>query len=230
MSSSSIPCEVLTREQSCVKLNNIQAARKLLDTMYTTLDADKVATIVAEHGPAHPERTSAPLNFLFTVKMVLGENLVNPDGSSRAKLDPFLILSDTRGDRVAKTRTLYETNDPRWDETIDISVRGDLWVKATVYSRNLVDRHDIAGLGYLHLNPSDFGDFLTRDVWLTLEDEHENALEGRLLLRVSMEGEKDDIQFYFGKAFRSLKRAENDMTRTMVDKVHPLVPLVCSEN
>jgi hypothetical protein len=34
-----------------------------------------------------------------------------------------------------------------------------------------------------------------------------------------MEGEKDDIQFYFGRAFRALKRAENDMTRKIVDTV-----------
>jgi hypothetical protein len=43
--------------------------------------------------------------------------------------------------------------------------------------------------------------------------------QGRLLLRVSMEGEKDDIQFYFGRAFRALKRSENDMTRRIVETV-----------
>ena len=32
--------------------------------------------------------------------------------------------------------------------------------------------------------------------------------QGRILLRISMEGEKDDLQFYFGHAFRSLKSAE----------------------
>src|SRR5579859_5987047 len=36
-----------------------------------------------------------------------------------------------------------------------------------------------------------------------------------------MEGEKDDIQFYFGRAFRALKRAEGDMTRKIVDTVTP---------
>jgi rubrerythrin len=45
--------------------------------------------------------------------------------------------------------------------------------------------------------------------------------QGRLLLRVSMEGEKDDIQFYFGRAFRALKRGENDMTRRIVETVGP---------
>jgi rubrerythrin len=47
--------------------------------------------------------------------------------------------------------------------------------------------------------------------------------QGRLLLRVSMEGEKDDIQFYFGRAFRALKRAENDMTRRIVETVVPVL-------
>src|SRR5262249_8086983 len=49
--------------------------------------------------------------------------------------------------------------------------------------------------------------------WLDLDT------QGRLLLRVSMEGESDDIQFYFGKAFRTLKRCERDMTRKITDKV-----------
>jgi hypothetical protein len=38
-----------------------------------------------------------------------------------------------------------------------------------------------------------------------------------------MEGERDDIQFHFGRAFRWLKRTESDMVRTFVDKVS----LVC---
>lgn len=38
-----------------------------------------------------------------------------------------------------------------------------------------------------------------------------------------MEGEKDDIQFYFGRAFRALKRAESDMTRKIVDTVLQLL-------
>ena len=52
-----------------------------------------------------------------------------------------------------------------------------------------------------------------QDLWLDLDT------QGKLLLRVSMEGEKDDIQFYFGRGFRALKRAENDMTRKIVDTV-----------
>jgi len=34
--------------------------------------------------------------------------------------------------------------------------------------------------------------------------------QGRILVQISIE-EKEDIQFYFGRAFRSLKRAEADI-------------------
>lgn len=192
--------------------------------MYNTLDADKVSRIVELNTPPPPP-SAAPTQprFLFTVKIVHCENLSPPSGNSRSKkLDPFLILSDPAGYRVAKTRTLYETNDPRWDETLDVSVKGDLWLRATVYHRNLVDHHDHVGCAYIHLDPKKFSDFLAKDVWFRLEDQNRQPLDARLLLRISMEGEKDDIRFYFGRAFRSLKRAEGDMVRTMVDKVRLL--------
>ncbi|BGP51587.1 hypothetical protein JCM10450v2_007535 [Rhodotorula kratochvilovae] len=209
---------------SCIKLNNIQAARQLLDTMYNTLDADKVSRIVEINTPPPaPDADTTPPRYLFTVKIVLCENLSPPSGNTRKKLDPFLILSDPAGYRVAKTRTLYETNDPRWDETLDVSVKGDLWLRATVYNRNLVDHHDHVGCAYIHLDPRKFSDFLAQDVWFRLEDQQRQPLDGRLLLRISMEGEKDDIGFYFGRAFRSLKRAEGDMVRHMVDKMTPFV-------
>ncbi|GAA5905133.1 hypothetical protein JCM6882_000389 [Rhodosporidiobolus microsporus] len=203
---------------SCIKLNNIQAARRLLDTMYNSLDADKVSRIVEINTPPPPPNaTTAPPRFLFTVKIVLAENLSPPSGNLRSKkLDPFLILSDPAGYRVAKTRTLYETNDPRWDETLDVSVKGDLWLRATVYHRNLVDHHDHVGCAYIHLDPRKFNDFLAQDVWFRLETPDRQPLEARLLLRISMEGEKDDIQFYFGRAFRSLKRGEGDMMSPFV--------------
>jgi hypothetical protein len=83
----------------------------------------------------------------------------------------------------------------------------------SVRDRALVGKHDTVGRAYLCLDPKRFGDFLTHDLWYDLDS------QGRVLIRVSMEGEKDDIQFYFGRAFRSLKRAEADMLRIFIDKV-----------
>jgi len=83
----------------------------------------------------------------------------------------------------------------------------------SVRDRALVGKHDTVGRAYLCLDPRRFGDFLAHELWMNLEP------HGRVLIRVSMEGEKDDIQFYFGRAFRSLKRAEGDMLRIFIDKV-----------
>lgn len=83
----------------------------------------------------------------------------------------------------------------------------------SVRDRALIGKHDSVGRAYLCLDPRRFGDFLAHDLWFNLDP------SGRILLRVSMEGEKDDIQFYFGRAFRSLKRSEGDMVRIFIDKV-----------
>lgn len=204
-----------------MKLNNIQAARNLLDKMYTALDADAVASIAAQQAPAVPGKNSFARN-LFSVKVVLAEHLASPNGNT-SKPNPFLTLSNPAGERLAKTRTLYDSNDPRWSETFDISVTGSLWLAATTYSRNLVEDHNFLGRALVHLDPRKYDDYLPHELWLDLNT------HGRLLLRISMEGEKDDIQFYFGRAFRSLKRTEADMVRIIVDKVGLTKPVSSCE-
>lgn len=103
------------------------------------------------------------------------------------------------------------------DETFDLSVDKPLWLMISIRDRALIGKHDTVGRAYLCLDPKRFGDFLTHDLWMDLDS------QGRILLRVSMEGEKDDIQFYFGRAFRSLKRAEADMVRIFIDKVRQFI-------
>ena len=218
------------RPETCVKLNNIEGARKLLDNMYNQMEADHVADVLERSAPPVPEKVDRGDRFLFTVKTVIAEGLVPTDGSTSTKLDTFVTLSDEAGNRLAKTRTIYETANPRceWvrlvcspshththtgEETFDISVEKPLWLMVSVRDRALVGKHDTVGRAYLCLDPRRFGDFLSHELWMDLDT------QGRILVRVSMEGEKDDILFFFGRAFRSLKRAEGDMLRIFIDKV-----------
>ncbi|KAH8831052.1 hypothetical protein DL96DRAFT_806757 [Flagelloscypha sp. PMI_526] len=203
--------------ESCVKLNNVEAARRLLDQMSKQMKAEQMEEILMANGPPVPEKGEGREKFLFTVKIVLAEGLVPLDASPSSKLDSFVTLSDKDGNRLAKTRTIYETLGPRWDETFDISVDDPLWLMVSVRDRALVGKHDTVGKAYLCLDPRRFGDFLTHDLWMDLNT------QGRVLVRISMEGEKDDIQFYFGRAFRSLKRAESDMLRIFIDKMSPFI-------
>lgn len=102
--------------ESCVKLNNVEAARKLLDNMYSQMQADKLAEVLENHGPPVPEKVERP-RFLFTVKIAIAEGLVPLDSSPSSLLDTFVTLSDEAGNRLAKTRTIYETLSPRCRHT-----------------------------------------------------------------------------------------------------------------
>ena len=97
---------------SCVKLNNVDAARRLLDNMYAQIDVDKIADTLHRTAPPVPDKVDRQ-RFLFTIKIVIAEGLVPLDSSPSSKLDTFVTLSDEAGNRLAKTRTIYETLDPR---------------------------------------------------------------------------------------------------------------------
>jgi hypothetical protein len=97
---------------SCVKLNNIEAARRLLDNLYNQMDAEKLAQVIEESAPPVPEKAERQ-RFLFTVKISVAEGLASLDGSPASKLDTFVTLSDEGGHRMAKTRTIYDTSSPR---------------------------------------------------------------------------------------------------------------------
>ncbi|KLT39881.1 hypothetical protein CC85DRAFT_288059 [Cutaneotrichosporon oleaginosum] len=196
---------------SCVKLNNIDAARHELDQLYREMRVDEYASLDVNK----PVVATVQEASLFTIKIVLGEDLV-VEGSSRAP-DAFVVLSDEHGNRYAKTRTIYDDHDPRWDETFDVAVRRPAWFMVTVRHRNLAGKHDLIGRAYLQLDPSQYVDLISKDVLLPL------STKGHVLLRVSMEGERDDIQFHFGRAFRWLKRTESDMVRLFVDKMTPVL-------
>lgn len=99
------------RPESCVKLNNVESARKLLDNMYNQVQVDKITDVLAASPPV-PDKAERP-KFLFTVKIVMAEDLVPLDTNPSAQLDTFVTLSDEAGNRLVKTRTIYETLNPR---------------------------------------------------------------------------------------------------------------------
>ncbi|OAA61188.1 c2 domain containing protein [Niveomyces insectorum RCEF 264] len=197
--------------ESFVKLNNIEYAMQELDKLEKAMDVDGCAeTLRRANGPPKPvDRRNA--KYVFTIKIVEAEDIkaCDPTGTS----DPYVVLCDEYQKRLAKTRIIMRTLNPRWDESVEITVSGPLNLIATIWDYDTFGDHDFVGRTSLKLDPIHFGDYLPREFWLDLDT------QGRLLLRVSMEGERDDIQFHFGKAFRHLKRTERDMVRKVTDKL-----------
>jgi hypothetical protein len=197
--------------ESLVKLNNVEYAMLQLDKLERDINVDACAEVIQKHAPPPQHRVRKPDNYVFTIKIIEAEDLKACDINGLS--DPYVVLGDEYQKRLAKTRVIYGNLNPRWDETIDITTSGPLNIIATIWDWDTLGDHDCVGRTSLKLDPSHFRDFMPREYWLDLDT------QGRLLLRVSMEGERDDIQFYFGKAFRTLKRTERDMTRKITDKV-----------
>ncbi|KAF7515000.1 hypothetical protein G7054_g14826 [Neopestalotiopsis clavispora] len=196
--------------ESLVKLNNIEYAMQELDKLEKLINVDACA-LVLEKAEGPKKAVKRPSKYVFTVKIVEAEDLkaCDPNGTS----DPYVVLGDEYQKRLAKTRTIMRNLNPKWDESVDINVTGPLNLVATIWDYDMFGEHDFVGRTTLKLDPNGFRDYLPQEIWLDLDT------QGRLLVRVSMEGERDDIQFYFGKAFRHLKRTERDMVRKITDKL-----------
>lgn len=181
-----------------------------LDKLEKMVNADGCAEVLQKaDGPMQHFQKSA--KYVFTVKIVEAEDLKACDANGTS--DPYVVLCDEYQKRLAKTRIVMRNLNPRWDESVDIDVQGPINLIATIWDYDTFGDHDFVGRTSLKLDPKHFSDYLPREFWLDLDT------QGRLLIRVSMEGERDDIQFYFGKAFRHLKRTERDMVRKVTDKV-----------
>ncbi|KFY74378.1 hypothetical protein V499_05590 [Pseudogymnoascus sp. VKM F-103] len=207
--------------QSLVKLNNIEFAVQQLDKLEKMMNVDACAEVLQRNiTPKEQQQMRKPNKYVFTVKIVEGEDLKACDTNGLS--DPYVILGDEFKKRLMKTRVVPKNLNPRWDESIDIIVSGPVNIVATIWDFDTFGDDDLMGRTSLKLDPSHFSDYLPKECWLNLDT------QGKLLLRIGMEGERDDIQFYFGKAFRLLKRTERDMIRKITDKLSTYINLSLS--
>jgi hypothetical protein len=180
------------------------------------MDVDEIAQEMREYESQLPAASTEKTieqntRYLYSVKVVRAENL--PPADNNGLSDPYIVL-EIDGKPIARTKTVYETLNPRWDQVFDIYLTDEtVDVLALVYDADVIGADEECGGVWFKLGPSYYGDFQTHELVLNFNP------QGRLILRISMEGEKDDIQFWFGKAFRVLKRAENDAAGLVVDKV-----------
>jgi hypothetical protein len=171
---------------------------------------DEIGLLIEEdqrlNGTQDIERNSESF-YLYTVKVVLAENLAESE-MKKSSDDALYVVLQSGEVEMARTRMVSNTAAPRWDASFDFSLNVSVEVQAIV-----MHRKNVCGTASFRLQPSLFQDYFAHDIWLDLQP------QGRLLLRVSMEGERNDIRFYFGKTFRTLKRTQTDMLRVVVDQV-----------
>lgn len=199
----------------CVKLNDIEAARSKLDRLYQIMHVDQIAQFMRENVTLQQSNYKPVTNnYLYTIRVVRAENLQPLDANGLS--DPYVTF-EIEGKEITRTRTVYETLNPRWDQEFDIWLSDErpVDVLAIVNDEDVITADEECGIVWFQLAPEYYNDYQTHELKLDLSP------QGKLVLRVSMEGEKNDIQFWFGKAFRTLKRSENDMAGLIIDKMAP---------
>lgn len=87
-----------------------------------------------------------------------------------------------------------------------------------VFSKNLLTADEVAGTAIIDLSPGSrlrrrLMDNQTHDVYVELEP------QGRLLLRITMEGEQEDVDFWFRRSNERLIRVRDDFIRSLTAKV-----------
>jgi hypothetical protein len=128
--------------------------------LQNNINVEALAALIERHTPPAATRNEKQ-SYIFTIKIVSAEDLKPCDVNGLS--DPYVVLSDEHGRRIAKTRTIWGDLNPRWDEVFDVPTTGSLWLAATVWDRDkLVKNHDLCGRCYVKLDPNYFGDYLPR--------------------------------------------------------------------
>nr|XP_019047884.1 cytoplasmic protein [Kwoniella bestiolae CBS 10118]OCF26814.1 cytoplasmic protein [Kwoniella bestiolae CBS 10118] len=211
---------------ACVKLTDMSAAKQSLEDLMYAMEAEDTARIVKSHKSTNAanDKTS---RHVFTVTILRGENLLGRGGTKAA--DGFVVVSDREtGERLIKTRTVLGAEDPRWEQSFEISVASIKLLELTAFDRQLVGKHDLIGGASFKLDPRLFAEHPTRDIVLPLTTSNRGGI---IHIRISMEGgEKNDVAYHLSIASRALDRSQKDMSRELIDRMSEYIRSQLSSN
>jgi C2 domain len=128
----------------------------------------------------------------------------------------------------SRTRSIPDTVNPTFDDTFQVILPPITHLEVAVFSRNLLTADEVAGTAVIDLSPGTrlrrkLRDNQTHDVYVELEP------QGRLLLRLTMEGEQEDVDFWFRRTNERLIRVRDDLLRSLTAKVLPYTKEIISK-
>jgi len=169
-------------------------------------------------------------NEKVTVENMTTDDLINPEGHLDGEKNEEQITSVdfNRGRLVAKSSVVHDSLNPIWDETFQISVLPTKAIEILVYNKtSFLTSDELCGKKVVRLS-SGWCDHQTHDIWIKLEP------QGRLLIRITMDGEGEDLAFFFKKAKQRLMRALIDFLRALVHRISPytreVLTKACKDN
>ncbi|KAI8803617.1 hypothetical protein BJ742DRAFT_682975 [Cladochytrium replicatum] len=125
---------------------------------------------------------------------------------------------------LLRTRPNYDTLNPTFDEAFDVMLpeveRLEVGVlsKVGVVEGVALSGDEVVGFGSVNLAGSmrsKLMDHQTHEVWVDLEP------QGRVLLRITMEGDGETVEYWFKKTNRRFIRNRNDLVRSLAGRLVP---------
>lgn len=124
---------------------------------------------------------------------------------------------------VARSRIISDTVNPVWDETFTALLPPITRLEVNVCSGNLLTADEVCGSGLI-----DFGAVVGMG-GKTLRDRLKTHLgqdvrvelkpQGRVMMRLTLEGDEDDLEFWFRRSRQSLIRCKDYFIRSVCSKV-----------
>lgn len=122
---------------------------------------------------------------------------------------------------LARSRSIGDTINPNWDETFAVMLPPVTKLDVAILSRNILTADEVAGKSTLEFKGKlkrRLGDHQVHDVFVELEP------QGRLLLRLTLEGKDEDVDFWFRRSKERLGRLRDDFVRALTTRVSSSVP------
>ncbi|KAJ2570547.1 hypothetical protein IW140_002218 [Coemansia sp. RSA 1813] len=219
---------------ACIKLNNLSIAKTKLHELHKELGVREAIDAVGNENRESIKKAK-PDGYLLSFEVVRAEGLEmfkkHQDSLAQVDAKPYVKLATTRndGNDVAKRKTfaktrpsLSGTTNPRWHESFDLQLGTGDELVAPLEAR-ICTRDGPKALG--HREKTRARAYFAPPTGLALASDGSVDMvldlepSGHLLLQVTMDGERDDVEFYSGRMFRFIDRTLSDMQQRIVEQV-----------
>ncbi|KAJ2558755.1 hypothetical protein EV175_000647 [Coemansia sp. RSA 1933] len=226
------PVEITT--DACIKLNNLSVAKTKLHELHKELGIREAIDAVGSENRDSIKKTK-PEGYLLSFEVVRAEGLEmfkkRQDSLTQVDAKPYVKLATTRSESndVAKRKTFGKTRpslsgstNPRWHESFDLQLGTGDELIAPLEAR-ICTRDGPKALG--HREKTRARAYFAPPTGLALSSDGSVDMvldlepSGHLLLQVTMDGERDDVEFYSGRMFRFIDRTMSDMQQRIVEQV-----------
>ncbi|KAI8903699.1 hypothetical protein DFJ77DRAFT_429222 [Powellomyces hirtus] len=168
---------------------------------------------------AEPAATSRLSNTTNTITALSPSGKRSSTGSGSTPAAGPTVLNGIHCE-LARSRVISDTINPTWDETFEVILPPVTKIEVAVLSKNLLTADEIAGKATVDLSRGTrlrrkLGDHQTHDVYVEMEP------QGRVLVRLTMEGADEDVDFWFRRSKERLGRMRDDFVRALTARIIP---------